>query len=527
MRKIIVISLLAILSYSPAFACLGPQFEDHHYPSCTIPLPESYERVTVIYGDGPAELSDHHLGEADRKTRLVTVHIEDNNAQNYLVLSAREQTIWRIIGDVESITRIVALGASQIGPNGAGIIGVPADRIHFTSPDLAALDGVTRTSCSRLAPACIPSQWFGTDLDARISFHPKPVQPRQHVDEIVRWQSGWQGRSAGVISIGRPSRAGALVAISPELVVSQKPAQAYEMLPGSLGLKALIESGALIPASARQSEHIIQHYAETFSARYTSRFDPTFRMIPTIDYIVTRAITLPPELPPTALLVVSGVPAPEMNGNQGYSVCLYFEDQASQPVAGRITGNLCRLNGVSRAVPDDEQDILRAAARYDQLELGAQDCQMMSYGEGTHVAAIALSEGHFRRYRDDPIRQIDVEITREGPTVLFLSMEGGRVLWNISGPQVVEVYSGDAPNSGLTKVILNGHPYDYSRLRSLERACPQFAPLFPNRLGPSIAHLDEMFVRLTGQRIDQLVTFTDTGRAWRDPNWPIPVYVIE
>lgn len=528
MRRTIVISLLAILSYSPAFACLGPQFEDHHYPSCTIPLPESHERVSVIHGGGAAELSDHHLGEANSRTRLVTVHVEENDAQNYFVLSSREQTIWRLTGDVGSVSRAVVLGATRIGPDGAGVIGLPEDRISFTSPDLTALDSVLQTSCTRVANACTPAQWFGDGLNERTSLHPETTQPRQRVDEFVSWQSRMRDTSPRTISIVPPEIPDAMISVSPETIVSQNPAQAYEMLPGRPGLEALVTSGALVPMNSDQSKQIVQTYAEKLSARYQSRFDPNFFLIPTIDYIVTKEITLPPELPPTALMVASGIPAPKMNGNRGYTVCLYFEEQANQRVTGPgINSNLCRLNSISRAVPDDEQDILRAAASFDRMDAGSQDCQMISFEDGTRIAAIALSEGQFRRYRDDPIRQINIEVTREEPTALFLSMEGGPVQWNISGTQVVAVYSRGGPSLGLADVTLNGSPYEYSRLRSPDETCPQFAPLFPNRLGPSIAHLDELFELLTAQRIDELITFTETDRAWRSPNSPTPVYVID
>lgn len=518
----------SIVFSGPAFACMGPQFEDHHFPSCTIPLPEANERVSVIFGNAANELSDHHIGEPNRRTRLVTLQIDETDAQNYLVLGAREQTIWRLTGDVESVSKVVVLGATDVGPNGAGVMGLPEDRISFTSPDLTALDSVLRTSCTRVAKACIPSQWFGEEPDKRVSLHPEPTQSRQRVDQVVTWQSRQRDTSSKTISIVSPEVSDAMVSISPEWVVSRTPAQPYETLPGQPGLQALVESGALIPATSSENRHIVQEYAATFSARYQTRFDPDFLMTPTVDYIITKEITLPPELPPTSFMVASGVPAPEMNGNRGYSVCLYFEERADQPVSGSgINSNLCRLNRISRAVPDDEQDILRAAAGFDRLEIGSQNCQMVSFESGTHIATVALSEGQFRRYRDDPIRQISVEVTREGPTALFLSMEGGPVQWNISGSQVVAVYSRGGPSLGLAEVFLNGQPYEYSRLRSPDENCPQFAPLWPNRLGPSVAHLDKMFELLTTQRIDELITFTETDRTWRSPNSPTPVYVID
>ena len=225
-------------------------------------------------------------------------------------------------------------------------------------------------------------------------------------------------------------------------------------------------------------------------------------------------------------MVARGVPAPNMNGNRGYTVCLYFEDQASDPVQKLdLNSHRCRQRSTSRAVPDDEHRILWAATSFDTSNVGNQNCLLTSLPDDTHVAAIALSEGLHRRYRDDPIREINVEVTRDGPTVLYLSMDGGAVRWNVKGPQVVAIYARGAASLELTEVVLDDSPYDYVRLNSPSENCPQFAPLWPNRLGPAIAQLDEMFETLTGQRIDQLITFTDSGRAWRRPETPIPTLI--
>ena len=528
MTRLVAFLVFAILCCNPAIACMGPQFENHHYPSCKIPLPASNERITVINGDGHTDLSDHHLGNPDRRTRLVKVHVNDNDEQNYIVLSASEQTIWKIIGDTDSISKAIVLGATGIGPKGAGVIGLPENRVYFTSPNLSELDSIPRTSCTRVYLACIPAQWFGDEPSERTSLHPEPVQPRLQLDDVVTWWSGLYEDTKQSISILRPKAPNNMVSISTEMVVSQTPAQAYELLPGLPGLKALVTSGALVPVASDETKQMVQSYAETFSARYKSRFDPNFLFNPKIDYIVTREITLPPELPSTALMVASGVPAPKMNGNRSYSVCVYLEDNAGQPVNGSgINSNLCRLNLISRAVPDDDKAILRAAASFDKMQRRSQECQMAWFDDNTHVAVLALSEGQHRRYRNDPIRQIDVDVTRDEPTVLFLSMEGGPVLWNISGPQVTAVFSRLEPPLGLAEVVLNGQPYEYFSLSSPDEDCPQFAPLWPNRLGPSIAHLDNMLEQLLRQRIDELITFTETNKDWRKPNASIPVYVID
>lgn len=520
MIRTLVVTFLVVLFGGPVFACMGPGSEKYHYPSCTIPLPEPSEKVSVIYGDGPSELSDHHLGEPSSQTRLVTVHIDENDAKNYLVLSAYHQTIWQFIGDVESISRVIVLGATRFGPNVAGVVGLPRGRITFTSPDLTALDSIRRTSCTRISKACIPAQWFGEELGRRATVHPEPTQSRQRVDDIVSLHSHLfsqlddsQPAAESIISIVKPKVPNALIAVSPIDVVSPNPMQPYEVLPGRPGLDFLVKSGALVPAMAGENKHIVEAYAEAFSARYRSCFDLDFFFMPKVDYIVMREITLPPEMPPMSLMVARGVPAPVMNGNRGNRVCLYFEARANQPVDSiDVRSNRCRENTSSRGVPKESKDVLRGAASFDRISLGPQNCQYLSFDDDTNVTVVALSDGR-RRGRSAPTRRINVDVTRKGVTALFLSMEGGPVEWNISGPQIRAVFSARGPDYGLDKVILNGQPHEYARLRSPDDDCPQYATLKPNRLGPHIAQLDAMFVRLAGQGIDQLVTNADEGKG--------------
>jgi hypothetical protein len=528
MRNFIAAALCSFLFSGPVQACMAREFEDHHFPSCVIPLPQSNETASLLYGDGPAALSTLHLGDDKSRTRVIRVQIDENDARNYLVLTAREQTIWEFSGDVESISRVVVLGATSIGPDGAGVIGVPAARIHFTTPDLSVLDRIDQTSCMRIEKACIPSQWFGDQADDRVPFHPPSQQPRQRFDTIVPSQTLRNENPQGPITIIAPDRPGALVEIDPRRVTSPNSPRPYPLLPGLPGLANLVASGALIPVGNSHDNAIVKEYGEAFSARYRSRFDPDFLFVPSVDYIVMRKITLPPELPPITLMVASGVPAPEMNGNDNYSVCLFFADQSREQLqAWDHESNLCRQTPGVGGTPDDPQDTLRAALYFDISNMENDNCRVASLPDDVHVAAIALSEGGARRYRGDPMRQIDIVVERRGPTVVYLSMEGGPVQWNLAGPEVVAVYADREDDPEMTKVMLNGTPYNVLRLGNPKEGCPNHAPQFPNRLGPAIAHLDELFDTLTGHRIDQLVTFTETGQSWREPDWPVPVYVVE
>jgi len=182
-----------------------------------------------------------------------------------------------------------------------------------------------------------------------------------------------------------------------------------------------------LPNSNEHRERI-NAFSEAFSARYRTRFDPTFKFIPTVDFVITR-----------------GVPAPKMNGNSSYNACLYFEDKATFPlVEWKLTDVRCR--------------------------------------------------------------QIDIDVTYKSPVALYLAIEGGTIRWNLTGENIVAIYIRNSANYGMHKVTVNNKPYAQTRLGMDQNGCSNFVPLFPNRLGPAIAHHDQMLATLTGHQIDQLIT---------------------
>ncbi len=87
-------------------------------------------------------------------------------------------------------------------------------------------------------------------------------------------------------------------------------------------MDALVASGALVPAGTPLHRRLTDSYAAVFSARFRSRFDPDYLFTPPVDYIATRAITLPPQMPNAALMVARGVPALDMNENHNSRILM-------------------------------------------------------------------------------------------------------------------------------------------------------------------------------------------------------------
>lgn len=497
-----------ILSCGPAMACVDLKPEDHHYPSCTIPEPVADETVTVVTDSGISALASHHLGESARRTKLVVVNIEPNDSRNYVVLDAQEQTIWKFQGDTDSVSTVIVLGAAMVGPDAAGVIGIPKKKVHFTEPDLTLLDPYIGSSCALVRRACTASQWFGQPLNDQVQFHPEPQQPRMQADALVDFRPVVFRTFESPISIVQPPVADEVVAVDPGQIVSRVPAEPYVLLPGLAGMQQLIESGAVVPKGAAPFNEVVGRYSDAFSRRFRSRFDPDFQFVPHVDYVVTRAVTLPPQLPKMALMVASGIPAPDMNGNATSRVCLYFEDGAGVPIDRATPESMrCDQNGWSRG---DDADVLSAAAAFDAMGSGS-GCSLRVLPEETYVVVLALSEGVHRRYRGDPFRRIDVEVTHERPVALYLSIEGGPVSWHVTGQNVAAVLMNIGPKYGMHEVVLNGEPYEYTALRNDKEGCPRSAPHFPNRLGPAIVHLDRVMLALTSHAIDRLITYEDEG----------------
>lgn len=140
-RLLLAICVLAV-SGAPAFACLGPSLEEHHYPSCAIPMPEPGQSLLVV--------EDSFWGGE--------IEVRPNAGEHHLLLNAGRVKAWRFSGDVESLKRVVVLGIRAGKEAEVDISGIPAERLLVVTPKpaaLAALDSMrTLSSCARIFRVC-------------------------------------------------------------------------------------------------------------------------------------------------------------------------------------------------------------------------------------------------------------------------------------------------------------------------------------------------------------------------------------
>lgn len=229
--NIVTVSFLLV---GQASACRGPFAEDHHYPSCHIPEPDDNELVilvTIIGGFPSFPSASVHVGEPTKATDFITIDIAPNEDRHYLILESRDQTIWNIEGDIDSVSRVVVLGATRLGPWAAGVIGIPKNRITFTSPNLKAMDTVLETSCTRYRYSCTAMQWFGqlrrTD---KVFFHPPPKQQQMQFDAhiVVSGREDIWGQSDWPVSSRTAYPEEETVVVNPAAVVAPRGAVPYD-----------------------------------------------------------------------------------------------------------------------------------------------------------------------------------------------------------------------------------------------------------------------------------------------------------
>jgi hypothetical protein len=499
LTALVLAVIVACLSQLAA-ACPGPFAEDYHLPSCTIPAPAQGEVVSVVSATGWFPSASVHVGAPLAATSFATIRIKPNDMRHYLVLESYRQIIWNIEGDTDSVSRVIVLGASGLGPWAAGVIGVPKEKIVFTEPDVSALDAVQQTSCTGMSYACSAAQWFGESPSDRVTFHPAPTQGRLQADAFVEPPQLVGETSDWPIAFPEPDFDDTPVAVDPSLVISPRPAAAYDQPTGQTGLDALVAEGSLLAPGDPGFDAAVGAYAKAFSARYRSRFDPDFLFVPQVDYVVTKAITLPADSPSNIYRLAGGVPLPGMNGNQGHRTCFLDLDQAGEAAGPeRFDSPFCRDDSLGMPEPDGE--IFLSAQRADNLERG-QDCRQMGLPEGTRIVVLDVTETGPPRDNDDPPREIAVTVKGDGPVALYLHSNIGPVLWQLTGDGIVRLFflqTLDLQNPA----TLNGSPVAKARLGLDREGCPWFPPYHLN--APGLVHLDQMMQVLLGQPIDQVM----------------------
>jgi hypothetical protein len=533
------------------------------FPACSVAEPSADERVSVIYGYSGQALSSVSVGGDETLTEVVDVEIGAAEKPHYIALSSGKAVIWRFSGRVETVSRVVVLGAQLSGAERAGVIGIPKERIRFVIPNYDALKRVQATSCHSFYFACELSAYFAIPKADRMQLAEAPPDRRLAVDQFVERfradivripedgtvEDEFRGRfeqlADGAIGMTGAARGRyepfsgtdvhhtnmsherGVISVAPGDVVSTEAAKSYDVLPAWAGINQLIADGTLLDPSSSRFKDSYEKWDAAISESFRTRLDPQFRFAHKVDYLITRPTRIPAGLSGVAMLVDDGVDAPATKG-MGFKTCVFFADQREFKVdRTREIDPRCDQYGGSISLPERQRRLVSMQSALERLKSGEKiqtvDCRVGSVAGDAYFAALALSEGPAWRggAMDTSRRRVDVVVKRPGRIALYLEMWGGRTDWHIiadPGSEIAAVLLGSLslPSGEGDRVF---GPFDPSRLQQLRPKGGQpCVTLTPSRYahlgGPAAIVLDESLKRLVGRGLDRLVKEINSG------DWP-------
>jgi hypothetical protein len=290
-------------------------------PNCSFPGYPEGARVVLLATERGLAISSASLGGQDVSTSVVLVVVEPGDAPLYVIGMASRAVLWRFSGATQRIRHLVlASDQSVTSPDFGtripmGETGVPRDNVTFLpeshcligfaktsskaaqidsdrikdrvgrAPDLmAAREAVTRFSIpsGEIVASSLTDTAQGRDLEKQrllsfFSTDPLAGHPLEY-DIASRFPNG-------------------VMQVDPEDVIANLPVERYEILPGSAGLKQLIDRGALQQVN--------------------------------IDlYRILRPIRMPADLSGAHFTLMRGVPRPEGS----YRGACVIDQETGQPV---------------------------------------------------------------------------------------------------------------------------------------------------------------------------------------------------
>ncbi|MGH7005302.1 MAG: hypothetical protein ACREIP_15270, partial [Alphaproteobacteria bacterium] len=247
-----------------------PRYEDT--AACQVPKPSEASKLIVVSAYETEAISTTTLGTQDAEIGTGSIIIEPGAEPIYLVVATYRPTIWRIMGAVGRLERVV-LTSALTGPNRgalnepplAGVTGVDKDRVSFFQNPRCVGYFTERPSPQSKAAFAVLQRLTGKE--------PAGVTTRYALSQVAV-PSGigagtrksmvvvYSGGSRIHIENGQPKvvtekgaalaermlnelTPGGIVEIDPAAVVASKPAERYEVLPREAGLLQLVRSGAL------------------------------------------------------------------------------------------------------------------------------------------------------------------------------------------------------------------------------------------------------------------------------------------
>lgn len=215
---------------------------------CEIPEVGQKDRLILLGTYGASALSNVTILGQDKETSAAEIFIEEGTEPLYLVVTSFEDVIWQVSGATERISNVVLSSFSGYnnGTIGSGVTGVDKAKVSYLrnpkkcianfsdvdSPDAAQAKGVIHALTGRMPDrvAGIGKIGFAMlpdgPLEKLTRLH-NPPTPKRLNSELLHYSP------SGVMNF------------DPDDVVSELPAELYEVLPEEAGLMQLLQEGKI------------------------------------------------------------------------------------------------------------------------------------------------------------------------------------------------------------------------------------------------------------------------------------------
>jgi hypothetical protein len=280
---------------------------------CPLPPADRRDQLVVVRMSGGDAVSTVAVAGLDKSTSYGEIAIGPGPGRMQLMIESNEPIVIRFTGRVDRLSKVVMVGRA-----GAGVIGVPRTKVHFT---------IGRKCYLHRAPQYLIVQTGRkADLFEEMNaLHKGWTDGKvfRHAEAVEAEDRGRQTRLEAKLDDFYPS---GVVALDPLMIVASSKPQPYSLLPNIAGAVQLEREGALVEMSRPEIEAWQEKarllYGEWLIGVMTIRGDA---------YRVTRPIQSPPGLCGGHLLHLF-VPAKEfIRGDPCHSFIFTMEGRILRP----------------------------------------------------------------------------------------------------------------------------------------------------------------------------------------------------
>ena len=210
---------------------------------CEIPEVDEKDKLILLSAHRGAAFSNVTVSGPDKSTSAEEVIIKEGEGSIYLVLTSSDRMIWLISGATDRISHVVLTNPSgpRNGIIGLGVSGVDKSRVHFLRNPEIYLTDFTKADSAEATQA-------KDALRSLAGRNPDQISAIEELDLVNKPANDLNGEL-----LRRPPPEA--IEFDPADVISELPAELYEVLPEKAGLSQLIREGK-IKRTRRRGYHI-------------------------------------------------------------------------------------------------------------------------------------------------------------------------------------------------------------------------------------------------------------------------------